>query len=191
MSLSSCFAAAHLAVALLQTHASAAPSTSVAATAALATPVTAGSATPLAIGGAAPDFEYRSSDFGWRKLSDVLDQGNVLLVFSDDDATLRTIELSRGQLSEAGVVPMVITRMDVDATWRAVSRCEVRYSVLSDPAGDVRSRFAALSANSGWVLVDEHGRVRGFGSDAGRTEDWAALAADALEGNSAEAVDAP
>lgn len=189
MSLSSCFAAAHLAVALFQTHPSAVPSTAVEASSVPTKQVAPAAVASLAIGRPAPDFEYRSSDFGWRRLSDVLDQGNVLLVFSDSDATLRALELSRALLSEAGIVPMVITRMDVDATWRAVSRCEVRYSVLSDPAADVRSRFATLAAGSGWVLVDERGRVRGFGSDADRTQDWSSVASDALRGNTAEAMD--
>lgn len=185
----SCFVVvAHLAVAFLQSHSTAVPNHSVDATNVPATSGANGPVPSMTIGSVAPDFEYRSSDFGWRRLSDVLDQGNVLLVFGDSDDQLRSLQSWRAQLAEAGIVPMLVTSMNLEATWNAVVRCDVTYSGLSDPSGDVATKFcttdgSAAHAFTGWVLVDARGRVRGFGGQPPVAPNWAAVANAALDGD--------
>ncbi len=191
MLLSCCVVVAHLGVSLLQSHSTSSSNHSVDAT---TVPVTSGAnslVTPMTIGAVAPDFEFRSSDFGWRRLSDVLDQGNVLLVFGDSDDQLRSLESSRARLAGAGIVPMFVTSMTREATWNAVVRCDVTYSVLSDPSRDVATKFCtandpAARAFIGWVLIDARGRVRGFGGQQTATPNWAAVANTALDGGGSQ-----
>ena len=88
---------------------------------------------------------------------------------------------------------MLVTSMNHEATWNAVVRCDVSYSVLSDPSGDVATKFwtadeLAAHTFTGWVLVDARGRIRGFGEQLPAAPNWAAVANAAMEGNSSQTL---
>ena len=52
----------------------------------------------MSSGGHAPDFQYQSYDALWQHLHNVLEHGDVLLVFGASDVDLRTLERERETL---------------------------------------------------------------------------------------------
>lgn len=143
----------------------------------------------LVTGQPAPDFVFRSHEYGWRKLSDVLDQGSVLLVFGGSDEQLRSVQDSYQPLLEAGVVPMVVTSVPSDDARKAIERCQIRYSVLSDPQEEIATQFGLATREfQGWYLIDAKGRVRGHGLGTVPMRDWATLATAALSNDAAQAM---
>src|SRR5262249_44088706 len=62
----------------------------------------------LASGHRAPDFQYQSYDDLWQNLHNVLEHGDVLLVFGASDVDLRTIERERETLVKGGVLPLAV-----------------------------------------------------------------------------------
>jgi peroxiredoxin len=142
----------------------------------------------LVTGRTAPDFVFRSHEYGWRKLGDVLDQGSVLLVFGGSDEQLRSVQDSYQPLIEAGVVPMVVTSVHSDDARKAIERCQVRYSVLSDPHDEIATQFGLATREfQGWYLIDSKGHVRGHGMGTVPVQSWAAVATSAL-GNDSQAL---
>lgn len=146
-------------------------------------------ATTVVTGQPAPDFVFRSHEYGWRKLSDVLEQGSVLLVFGGTDTQLRSLQSSYRPLLEAGVVPMVVTALPSSDARKAIERCEVSYSLLSDPHDEIATQFGLTSGEfQGWYLIDGKGRVRGHGMGELPGHDWARLATAAFEDEGTQAL---
>lgn len=143
----------------------------------------------LVTGQPAPDFVFRSHEYGWRKLSDVLDQGSVLLVFGGSDEQLRSVQDSYRPLVDAGVVPMVVTSVPSVDAQRAIERCQVSFSLLSDPHDEIAMQFGLAEGEfQGWFLIDAKGRVRGHGLGTVPAHDWATLATAALNHDDAQAL---
>ena len=75
-----------------------------------------GSRTRPAVGSKAPDFQYQSYDALWQNLHNVLEHGDVLLVFGATDVDLRTLEREREVLVRSRVTPLaVVEKNDRDA----------------------------------------------------------------------------
>lgn len=156
-----------------------------------ATTSTTAMASPAALmtGQPAPDFVFRSHEYGWRRLSDVLEQGSVLLVFGGTDTQLRSLQRSYRPLLEAGVVPMVVTALPSGDARKAIERCEVSYSLLSDPHDEIATQFGLTSGGfQGWYLIDGKGRVRGHGTGESPGHDWARLATAAFQDEGTQAL---
>lgn len=142
-------------------------------------------ATEVQLGDEAPDFSYQGVDGRWIHLRDILVQGPVLLVFGADELTLRVIEHERERLMDLGVVPVVVSDARSGAARAMVSRCALRYTVLSDARGAIASQFNAVDAKNGrhrptWFVLDPKRCVRGLGRRGLPLRGYPALAANAL-----------
>ncbi len=137
-------------------------------------------------GDPAPDFSYRSHDYRWLSLDNLLEQADLLLVFGADDATLERLEAERPALITSGVLPVAVLDLKDDLVWKTVNRLQLGFSVMSDPKHTVADLYGALDRATGrtgraWFVVDRNGRVRASGQDAPpSTGAWSTLAADAL-----------
>jgi peroxiredoxin len=140
----------------------------------------------LRAGDRAPDFSYRSHDYRWLALGDLLEQADLLLVFGADDAALSRLEEERAALLQSGVLPIAVLDLKDDKVWNTVNRLQLGFSVMSDPKHTVASLYGAYDRATGrtghaWYVVDRNGRVRASGKDAPpSTGAWSSLAADAL-----------
>lgn len=137
-------------------------------------------------GDSAPDFSYRSHDYRWLSLGDLLEQADLLIVFGPDEAVLTRLEDDRAALLQAGVLPVAVMDQKDDQVWRMVNRLQLGFSVMSDPKHTVASLYGAYDRATGrtgnaWFVIDRNGRVRASGKDAPpSTGAWSTLAADAL-----------
>ncbi len=152
-----------------------------AATASPAAPLPA-----LHAGEPAPDFSYRSHDYRWLSLQDLVEQGDLLLVFGADDALLLRLEDERAALITSGVLPVAVLDRRDDEVWNTVNRLQLGYSVMSDPKRTVAGMYGAIDSASGktgraWFVIDRAGKVRASGHDAPpASTGWSTLASDAL-----------
>ncbi|HTR96485.1 MAG TPA: redoxin domain-containing protein [Candidatus Acidoferrales bacterium] len=142
-------------------------------------PAAAASA-PVA-GSIAPDFTFQSHDYLWQRLHNLLEQGDVLLVFGANDDELRALERDHESLLRAGIVAVGVTSDDEAGAWRTIRRCNLTYSLLADPhAAIARPYGATIGATNRlrgtWCLIDRSGHVRGTGEGAGPAAGWPALA---------------
>ena len=136
-------------------------------------------------GEAAPDFTYQSQDYLWQNLHNLLEQGNVLLVFGAGDADLRALEREREALLGQGVVPVAVVDRHDQEVWGLVRRLGLSYSLLADPHSAIGEQYgvldpAAKRCEPAWFVIDTHGRVRESGQGALPARDWAARTATAL-----------
>ncbi len=138
----------------------------------------------LTVGNRAPDFQYQSYDAMWQHLHNVLEHGDVLLVFGASDVDLRTIERERESLLNSGVMPLAVVEHSDREVWASVRRLGLTFSLLADPKGAIGSQYGVFDptighSRSSWFIIDVKGRVRQIGSDM-PSQGWPAMAATAL-----------
>lgn len=138
----------------------------------------------LTVGNRAPDFQYQSYDAMWQHLHNVLEHGDVLLVFGASDVDLRTIERERESLMKAGVMPLAVVERGDRDVWASVRRLGLTFSLLADPKGAIGAQYGVYDAGLGrsrsaWFVIDVKGRVRQIGSDM-PSQGWPMMAATAL-----------
>ena len=135
-------------------------------------------------GSKAPDFQYQSYDQLWQSLHNVLEQGDVLLVFGASDVDLRTLEREREILLRSGVTPLAVVEKSERDVWASVRRLGLTFSLLSDPRGVIGAQFGVYDASLGrsqtaWFVIDKKGKVRQAGTTMPR-QSWPTVAALAL-----------
>lgn len=148
------------------------------------TPDQVSSKSKVSPGNKAPDFQYQSYDALWQHLHNVLEHGDVLLVFGASDVDLRTLERERESLMKSGVVPFaVVERTDRDV-WASVRRLGLTFSLLADPRGAIGAQYGVFDpalgrSRTAWFVIDKKGKIR----DAGGTmpsQAWPSVALAAL-----------
>ena len=142
-------------------------------------------ATEVRLGDAAPNFSYQGSDRRWRRLTDILAQGPVLLAFGADELTLRVIEHDRERLTDLGVIPVAVIEARAGVARAMVTRLRLEFTVLADAQGTIASQFNAVDPTTGrqlptWFVLDRKRRVRGLGRRGLPLRGYTALAANAL-----------
>jgi peroxiredoxin len=113
----------------------------------------------------APDFSYQSPDGRWRHLHDLLQQGEVVLVFGASDLELRMLERERDALLDLGVMPVAVLDVKPGSAWNSARKLGLRYTVLADPRRIIGAQFNVLDSGSlvpGWFVIDRKGMVRGL-----------------------------
>lgn len=140
--------------------------------------------TTVAAGKRAPDFQYQSYDAMWQHLHNVLEHGDVLLVFGASDVDLRTLEREREMLVKSGVMPLVVVERGDREVWASVRRLGLTFSLLADPKGVIGAQYGVFDAGIGhsrpaWFVIDVKGRVRQTGAEM-PSQGWPGLAATAL-----------
>lgn len=135
-------------------------------------------------GSRAPDFQYQSYDALWQHLHNVLEHGDVLLVFGASDMDLRTLERERETLVKSGVMPLAVVEHNDRDVWASVRRLGLTYSLLADPKGAIGLQYGVFDpslgrSRSAWFVIDVKGRVRQSGGDM-PAQGWPAMAATAL-----------
>ena len=137
-----------------------------------------------ATGNRAPDFQYQSYDDLWQNLHNVLEHGDVLLVFGATDLDLRTIERERETLVKGGLIPLAVVEKSDRDVWASVRRLGLTFSLMADPRGAIGAQYGVYDASLGrsvgsWFLIDRKGKVRssGIGMPA---QSWLALASNAF-----------
>jgi peroxiredoxin len=135
-------------------------------------------------GNKAPDFQYQSYDELWQNLHNVLEHGDVLLVFGATDVDLRTIEREREVLMKGGLIPLAVVEKSDRDVWASVRRLGLTFSLMADPRGAIGAQYGVYDASLGhsvgsWFLIDKKGKVRssGIGMPA---QSWLALATNAF-----------
>jgi peroxiredoxin len=135
-------------------------------------------------GNRAPDFQYQSYDDLWQNLHNVLEHGDVLLVFGATDLDLRTLERERETLVKGGLIPLAVVEKSDRDVWASVRRLGLTFSLMADPRGAIGSQYGVYDASLGrslgsWFMIDKKGKVRssGIGMPA---QSWLALAANAF-----------
>lgn len=132
----------------------------------------------------APDFQYQSYDQLWQNLHNVLEHGDVLLVFGASDVDLRTLEREREILLRTGVTPLAVVERNERDVWASVRRLGLTFSLLSDPRGVIGSQYGVFDAALGrshtsWFVIDKKGKVRQAGTTMPQ-QSWPTVAALAL-----------
>ncbi len=140
--------------------------------------------TTVAAGKRAPDFQYQSYDAMWQHLHNVLEHGDVLLVFGAGDVDLRTLERERETLVKLGVMPLAVVERGDRDVWASVRRLGLTFSLLADPKGVIGAQYGVFDAGIGhsrpaWFVIDVKGRVRQSGAEM-PSQGWPGLAATAL-----------
>ena len=138
----------------------------------------------IAAGHKAPDFQYQSYDQLWQNLHNVLEHGDVLLVFGASDVDLRTIEREREILLRTGVTPLAVVEKNERDVWATVRRLGLTFSLLSDPRGIIGDQYGLFDpslgrSQSAWFVIDKKGKVRQSGTTMPR-QSWPTVAALAL-----------
>jgi len=138
----------------------------------------------LGSGHRAPDFQYQSYDDLWQNLHNVLEHGDVLLVFGASDVDLRTLERERETLVKGGVLPLAVVEKSDRDVWASVRRLGLTFSLMADPRGAIGTQYGVYDASVGrsigsWFMIDRHGKVRssGIGMPA---QSWLGLASNAF-----------
>jgi peroxiredoxin len=131
----------------------------------------------------APDFQYQSYDDLWQNLHNVLEHGDVLLVFGAGDLDLRTIEREKEVMVKGGLIPLAVVEKSDRDVWASVRRLGLTFSLMADPRGAIGSQYGVYDASLGrsvgsWFMIDRKGKVRssGIGMPA---QSWLALASNA------------
>jgi peroxiredoxin len=137
-----------------------------------------------AVGDHAPDFQYQSYDAMWQHLHNILEQGDMLLVFGASDMDLRNLERERETLLKTGVIPFVVIEHRDHDVWASVRKLGLTYSLLADPKGAIGKAYGVYDtttahSRSAWFVIDTKGRVRQTGTDA-PSSSWTAVSANAL-----------
>ncbi len=132
----------------------------------------------------APDFQYQSYDAMWQHLHNVLQHGDVLLVFGAGEADLRALERQREGFVDAGIVPMVVIERSDREVWGLVRRIGLTYSLLADPKGAIGEQYGVFDKSTGrsrstWFVIDAKGRVRQVGTEV-PAQAWPVQVASAL-----------
>jgi peroxiredoxin len=136
------------------------------------------------VGNKAPDFQYQSYDDLWQSLHNVLEHGDVLLVFGATDVDLRSLERERETLMKGGLLPLAIVEKTDRDVWASVRRLGLTFSLMADPRGAIGAQYGVYDASVGhsapsWFLIDRQGRVRSSGIGM-PTQSWLTLASSAL-----------
>jgi len=139
----------------------------------------------LKVGSRAPDFQYQSYDAMWQHLHNVLEHGDVLLVFGLSDLDLRMLERERETLMKGGVVPLAVVEKNDRDVWASVRRLGLTYSLLADPKGAIGIQYGVFDpalgrSRSAWFVIDTKGKVRQSGTDL-PTTGWVGIAGSALK----------
>lgn len=116
----------------------------------------------------APDFQYQSADQLWQNLHNLLEHGDLLLVFGASDVDLRSLEREREPLLKSGITPFAVVERKERDVWASVRRLGLTYSLLADPRGVIGSQFGVYDPGTGrsrssWFVIDRKGRVRQCG----------------------------
>ena len=132
----------------------------------------------------APDFQYQSYDGMWQHMHNVLEHGDMLLVFGASDVDLRTLERERETLMRSGVLPLAVVERGDRDVWASVRRLGLTFSLLADPKGVIGAQYGVFDpslgrSRSAWFVIDVKGRVRQVGGEM-PSQGWPALAATAL-----------
>lgn len=136
-------------------------------------------------GDPAPDFSFEARDHRWRRLHNLLVQGDVLLIFGADDARLNSIEAEREALLARGIVPVAVLDRRDGATWSTADRLSLHFGVVPDARGVIAEQFNLVNPETGhpypsWFLVDRAGLVRALHRGGLPDEGFTAVAARAL-----------
>ena len=125
----------------------------------------------LMVGDTAPDFSLPSQKGGSVNLRDVLGTGEVVLYFYPKDNTpgctaeAKAFRDSYEVFKEIGAEVVGISSDSVDSHLDFASRCDLPFTLLSDPGGKVRKLYgvpSTLGVLPGRVtyIIDRHGVVR-------------------------------
>ena len=151
--------------------------------AAPAEPVAA-SRSKLNPGSKAPDFQYQSYDALWQNLHNVLEHGDVLLLFGASDVDLRTLEREREVLVRGRVTPLAVVERNDREVWASVRRLGLTFSLLADPRGVIGAQYGVFDPSLGrsqaaWFVIDAKGRIRQMGGTM-PSQSWPVVTATAL-----------
>lgn len=135
-------------------------------------------------GSKAPDFQYQSYDALWQNLHNVLEHGDVLLVFGATDVDLRTLEREREVLVRSRITPLAVVEKNDRDVWASVRRLGLTFSLLADPRGVIGAQYGVFDPSLGrsqvaWFVIDVKGRIRQMGNTM-PTQSWPIVAATAL-----------
>ena len=163
------------------------PSAPAAAAPTVASTATAPADTPrpkYGTGNRAPDFQYQSYDDLWQNLHNVLEHGDVLLVFGATDVDLRTIERERETLVKGGLVPLAVVEKSDREVWASVRRLGLTFSLMADPRGAIGAQYGVFDSGLGrsstsWFFIDRRGKIRSSGIGM-PTQGWLGLATNAF-----------
>jgi len=138
----------------------------------------------LGPGRKAPDFQYQSYDQLWQNLHNVLEHGDVLLIFGASDVDLRTLEREREELLKLGVNPLAVVERSERDVWASVRRLGLTFSLMADPRGMIGSQYGVFDETLGrsrtsWFVIDRKGRVRQSSSTMPE-QSWLTVASTAL-----------
>ena len=141
--------------------------------------------TPVVPGSIAPDFSYQTPDDEWHRLSDLLEQGPVLMLIGARDPHLAALEAERSRLLDLGVVPVAVIDGHARAARAAAQRLDVAFTLIADPQAVIAGQFNALSQDTGapvpcWFVIDRKRRVRALDRTGLPKEGYASIAIDAL-----------
>lgn len=141
--------------------------------------------TPVVPGSFAPDFSYQTPDDEWHRLSDLLEQGPVLMLIGARDPQLAALERERDRLLDLGVVPVAVIDGHARAARSAAQRLDLAFTLVADPQSVIAGQFNAISRDTGapapcWFVIDRQRRVRALDRTGLLKEGWAAIAIDAL-----------
>ncbi len=138
----------------------------------------------LSAGSKAPDFQYQSYDALWQNLHNVLEHGDVLLIFGATDVDLRTLEREREVLVRSRITPLAVVEKNDRDVWASVRRLGLTFSLLADPRGVIGAQYGVYDPSLGrsqvaWFVIDVKGRIRQMGNTM-PTQSWPVVAATAL-----------
>ena len=138
----------------------------------------------LTSGRRAPDFQYQSYDNLWQSLHNVLEHGDVLLVFGAGDVDLRALERERETLVKGGVLPLAVLEKPDREVWASVRRLGLTYSIMADPRGAIGAQYGVFDpslarSNTSWFFIDRRGKIRSSGIGM-PTQGWLGLASNAF-----------
>lgn len=141
--------------------------------------------TPVHVGDRAPDFSWVGVDNRTRRLRDILEQANALVVFAPSDDDLRMLELERETLGLMGVVPVAVVEARSRSAAVRARRAGVHFIVVGDPVRIIGSQFNLVNPSTNrnqpaWFAIDRKATVRGIGTSLRPAQGWARIAASAL-----------
>jgi len=136
-------------------------------------------------GDVAPDFSYQTESGEWLKLHQLLENGNVMLVFVPTEDELRTVEDARDSLYGVGVIPVAVLDRRPRSTATLANRLGLGFPVIADPQGSIASQFnlvgpPTVRPRKAWFILDRAGRVRGLERGVLPDGGYTRLACDAL-----------
>lgn len=141
--------------------------------------------TPVVPGSLAPDFSYQTPDDEWHRLSDLLEQGPVLMLIGARDPQLAALEKERGRLLDLGVIPVAVIDGNARTARSATQRLDLSFTLIADPQSVIAGQFNAISQDTGapapcWFVIDRKRQVRALDRTGLPGEGYASIAIDAL-----------